>query len=89
MPSPDDEIAAGLDLIAAVIGSEGMLAVVFEVTVKLLPKAETARCLMASCADVGQAGDPVAAVTAAGALPPRPSANATHVTRRAPGSRSE
>src|SRR5678816_563980 len=37
--------APGLDLLAAVIGSEGMLAVIFEVTVRLLPVAETARCI--------------------------------------------
>ncbi len=61
--------AAGLDLIAAVIGSEGMLAVVFEVTVKLLPKAETARCIMASFDDVRKAGDAVAAIIAAGLIP--------------------
>ena len=51
------------------IGSEGMLAVVFEVTVKLLPKAETARCIMASFDDVRKAGDAVAAIIAAGLIP--------------------
>jgi len=61
--------APGLDLLAAVIGSEGMLAVIFEVTVKLLPVAETARCIMASFADVRQAGDAVAAIIAAGIVP--------------------
>src|SRR5204863_3018077 len=61
--------APGLDLLAAVIGSEGMLAVIFEVTVKLLPLAETARCIMASFADVRQAGDAVAAIIAAGIVP--------------------
>src|SRR5450755_4582565 len=61
--------APGLDLIATVIGSEGMLAVVFEVTVKLLPKAETARCIMASFDDVRKAGDAVAAIIAAGLIP--------------------
>ena len=61
--------APGLDLIAALIGSEGMLAVVFEVTVKLLPKAEVARCIMASFDDVRKAGDAVAAIIAAGLIP--------------------
>src|SRR6186997_702924 len=61
--------APGLDLLAAVIGSEGMLAVIFEVTVRLLPVAETARCIMASFADVRQAGDAVAAIIAAGIVP--------------------
>src|SRR5881398_2298021 len=40
--------AAGLDLLAIVIGSEGMLAVITEVTVKLVPMPQTARCIMAS-----------------------------------------
>jgi glycolate oxidase len=60
---------AGLDLLPVVIGSEGMLAVVLEVTVKLLPKPRTARCVMASFADVRDAGDAVAAVIAAGLIP--------------------
>ena len=38
---------AGLDLLAVVIGSEGMLAVTTEVTVKLIPKPQLARCIMA------------------------------------------
>ncbi|MCE1251558.1 MAG: FAD-binding protein [Comamonadaceae bacterium] len=61
--------APGLDLLAAVIGSEGMLAVVLEVTVKLIPKPQLARCIMASFGDVRQAGDAVAAVIAAGIIP--------------------
>jgi glycolate oxidase len=61
--------APGLDLLALVIGSEGMLAVVTEVTVRLVPAAQTARCIMASFADVGEAGDAVAALIAAGIIP--------------------
>ena len=61
--------APGLDLLAAVIGSEGMLAVIIEVTVKLLPKPQTARCIMASFDDVRSAGDAVAAIIAAGIIP--------------------
>jgi glycolate oxidase len=61
--------APGLDLLALVIGSEGMLAVIFEVTVKLLPKPETARCIMASFDDVRHAGEAVAAIIAAGIIP--------------------
>ncbi|MFG6430741.1 FAD-linked oxidase C-terminal domain-containing protein [Roseateles sp. LYH14W] len=61
--------APGLDLLALVIGSEGMLAVVTEVTVKLVPKPRLARCLMASFDDVRKAGDAVAAIIAAGIIP--------------------
>ncbi|WP_395702774.1 FAD-linked oxidase C-terminal domain-containing protein [Aquabacterium sp.] len=59
----------GLDLLPIVVGSEGMLAVTTEVTVKLVPKPRLARCIMASFADVRAAGDAVAAVIAAGIIP--------------------
>ncbi len=61
--------APGLDLLAVLIGSEGMLAVVTEVTVKLVPKPQLARCIMASFDDLRKAGDAVAAVIAAGIIP--------------------
>ncbi|MGD9773838.1 FAD-linked oxidase C-terminal domain-containing protein [Diaphorobacter sp.] len=61
--------APGYDLLAAVIGSEGMLAVALEVTVKLVPRPQLARCIMASFDDVRKAGDAVAAVIAAGIIP--------------------
>ena len=61
--------APGYDLMSVVIGSEGMLAVVLEVTVKLIPKPQLARCIMASFDDVRKAGDAVAAVIAAGIIP--------------------
>jgi glycolate oxidase len=61
--------AAGLDLLALAIGSEGMLFVITEVTVKLLPKPKTARVVMASFDDVQKAGDAVAAVIGAGIIP--------------------
>jgi glycolate oxidase len=60
---------AGYDLLAVMIGSEGMLAVTTEVTVKLVPKPQLARCIMASFDDVRKAGDAVAAVIAAGIIP--------------------
>jgi glycolate oxidase len=60
---------AGYDLLALAIGSEGLLAVTTEVTVKLLPRPETARVIMASFDDVEKAGDAVAAVIAAGIVP--------------------
>jgi glycolate oxidase len=60
---------AGFDLLSAIVGSEGMLAVVTEVTVKLVPSPLLARCIMASFDDVHKAGDAVAAVIAAGIIP--------------------
>ncbi len=59
----------GYDLLSAVVGSEGMLAVITEVTVKLIPKPQLARCIMASFDDVRKAGDAVAQVIAAGIIP--------------------
>ena len=59
----------GYDLLALAIGSEGLLAVTTEVTVKLLPKPESARVIMASFDDVEKAGNAVAAVIAAGIVP--------------------
>jgi len=61
--------AAGYDLLSLIIGSEGMLAVTTEVTVKLVPKPQLARCIMASFDDIRKAGDAVAAVIAAGIIP--------------------
>ena len=60
---------AGLDLLPLVVGSEGMLAVIMEVTVRLLPRPLLARCIMASFATVESAGAAVAAVIAAGIIP--------------------
>jgi glycolate oxidase len=61
--------APGLDLLAAFIGSEGMLGIVTEVTVRLVPKPATARVIMASFDDVVTGGNAVAAVIAAGIIP--------------------
>jgi glycolate oxidase len=61
--------APGLDLLSIVIGSEGMLAVITEVTVKLIPRPELARCLLASFATVEEAGAAVANVIAHGIIP--------------------
>ena len=60
---------AGLDLMAIIVGSEGMLAVTTEVTVKLIPKPQLARCIMASFDDVEAAGAAVASVIARGIIP--------------------
>jgi glycolate oxidase len=61
--------ACGYDLLSLIVGSEGMLAVTTEVTVKLIPKPQLARCIMASFDDIRKAGDAVAAVIAAGIIP--------------------
>ncbi len=61
--------APGLDLLAVFIGSEGMLGIVTEVTVRLIPKPQVARVVMASFSDVTQGGDAVANVIAAGIIP--------------------
>src|SRR4051812_24536244 len=61
--------SAGYDLLALMTGSEGMLAVVTEVTVKLLPKPDCAQVVMAAFDDVEKAGAAVANVIAAGIIP--------------------
>ncbi|MBI3369679.1 MAG: FAD-binding protein [Burkholderiales bacterium] len=61
--------APGLDLLPLVVGSEGMLAITTEVTVRLTPRPQLARCIMASFDDVRKAGDAVAAIIAAGIIP--------------------
>jgi glycolate oxidase len=61
--------APGLDLLAVFIGSEGMLGIVTEVTVKLVPKPAQAQVIMASFGDVVSGGNAVASVIAAGIIP--------------------
>jgi glycolate oxidase len=61
--------APGYDLAALITGSEGLLAVILEVTVKLLPKPETARVVMASFRSIEAAGEAVASVIGAGIVP--------------------
>ena len=61
--------APGYDLLALITGSEGLLAVTLEVTVKLLPKPEAAQVVMASFPDVESAGEAVANVIGAGIVP--------------------
>jgi glycolate oxidase len=61
--------APGLDLLSVIVGSEGMLAVTTEVTVKLVPKPKLARCIMASFETVQSAGEAVAQIIAAGIIP--------------------
>jgi glycolate oxidase len=61
--------APGYDLLALMTGSEGMLGITTEVTVKLTPKPQIARVVMASFDDVIKAGDAVANVIGAGIIP--------------------
>ncbi len=59
----------GYDLLALLTGSEGLLGIVVEVTVRLLPSPEAAQVVMAGFASVSAAGDAVGAVIAAGIIP--------------------
>lgn len=59
----------GYDLLALYIGSEGMLGVTVEVTVKLLPVPERAQALLAAYDDVEKAGQAVGDIIAAGIIP--------------------
>ncbi len=61
--------APGYDLMALLTGSEGLLAVITEVTVKLLPVPERAQVLMAGFDDVEKAGAAVADIISAGIIP--------------------
>ncbi|MGB1140100.1 MAG: FAD-linked oxidase C-terminal domain-containing protein, partial [Halioglobus sp.] len=59
----------GLDLLALFTGSEGLLGVTTELTVRLLPTPEIARVVMAGFDTVRAAGDAVGAIIAAGIVP--------------------
>jgi glycolate oxidase len=61
--------APGYDLLALMTGSEGMLAVVTEVTVKLLPKPECAQVVLAAFDQIEKAGTAVANIIAGGIIP--------------------
>ena len=61
--------APGYDLLALLTGSEGMLAVITEVTVKLLPRPERAQVVLAAFDDVAKAGAAVGNIIAAGVIP--------------------
>ncbi len=61
--------SAGFDLLALFTGSEGLLGVVVEVTVRLLPRPPVAKVLLASFDDVESAGRAVADLIGAGIVP--------------------
>jgi glycolate oxidase len=60
---------AGLDLLGVIVGSEGLLGVVTEATVRILPRPETASGLLIGFPSVEGAGQCVADVIAAGIIP--------------------
>jgi len=61
--------SGGLDFLGLITGSEGLLGVITEVTVRILQKPETARAMLLGFPDSESAGDCVAAVIAAGIIP--------------------
>jgi glycolate oxidase len=61
--------AAGYDLLGVMTGSEGLLGVVTEVTVRILPKPPTARALLIGFPTAEAAGQCVADIIAAGIIP--------------------
>jgi glycolate oxidase len=75
---PDGEVVAlggeslednGLDLVGMFVGSEGLFGIALEVTLRLLPKPETYRTVLASYSDLESAGGAVSRVVASGLLP--------------------
>src|SRR5436190_1115238 len=61
--------APGYDLLALITGSEGLLAIITQITVKLLPKPQHAQVALAAFDDLEKAGAAVGAVIAAGIIP--------------------
>jgi len=61
--------SAGFDLLALITGSEGMLGVIVEVTVKLLPIPERAQVILAAYDDIEKAGEAVSDIISAGIIP--------------------
>jgi len=59
----------GYDCLALLNGSEGLLGIVTEVTVRLLPKPTSAQVILAAFNDIGTAGNAVGSIIASGILP--------------------
>ncbi len=62
-------VGIGPDLIGLFVGSEGLFGIALEITLRLMPLPELYRTVMAAYDDLGQAGDAVSMVVAAGLLP--------------------
>jgi glycolate oxidase len=61
--------AAGYDLVGLMVGSEGLLGVVTEVTVRILPKPQAVRAMLLGFPSIEQGGQCVADIIAAGVIP--------------------
>lgn len=61
--------SAGYDLLAVIIGSEGLLGIVVEIVVKLLPTPQEAKVILAAFHTVKEAGDAVGQIIATGIIP--------------------
>ncbi len=61
--------APGYDLLALMNGSEGMLGIITEITVRLLPQPQQTRVILAAYNDIAHAGEAVGAIIAAGIIP--------------------
>ncbi|MCB1637490.1 MAG: FAD-binding protein, partial [Thiothrix sp.] len=61
--------SGGMDLLALFTGSEGLLGVITEITLRLLPVPEQARVVMAGFDTIQQAGDAVGGIIAQGIIP--------------------
>ena len=62
-------VGIGPDLVGLFVGSEGLFGIALEITLRLMPLPESYRTVMAAYDDLGQAGDAVSMVVAAGLLP--------------------
>jgi glycolate oxidase len=65
----ESQESVGPDLVGLYVGSEGLFGVALEITVRLLPKPELFRTVLAAYASLEAAGQAVAAVVASGLLP--------------------
>src|SRR5205085_7353379 len=64
-----DRDAPGYDLLGAFVGSEGTIGVATRITLRVIPKPEAVRTLVAFFENTGSAGDAVSAIVGAGMVP--------------------